>query len=50
MYRIFNKILRINYSEKSLNKIFNYSTIIEVDRQIKESRKFENDLYIVTKQ
>lgn len=45
-----DKTLYISYLEKELTKIFNYSTIIEVDRQIKELGKFENDLYVVSKQ
>lgn len=50
MYKIFNKTLRISYSDNVLNKVFSPPTIIEINRQIKESGKFENDLYIVTKQ
>lgn len=49
MYKIYNKTLLISYLKKDLILTFNYSTFIEINRQIKESGKFENDLYTVTK-
>ena len=48
MYKIFNRITFGSHTAKDLTLMFNYGQIVEVERSIKETGRFESREYIVT--
>jgi len=49
MYHIYNKILRTTHKAKDLVLMFNPFKIITVDSDIKLNGRYEDDLFVVTK-
>ena len=48
MYKIFNRVTLGSHNAKDLTLMFNYGQIVEVERAIKETGRFESKDYIVT--